>query len=103
LYSQGAPSDPNETIFNWNGRAFRCPPNTHWKPGVKSGGMDRLGQAKRLMVLGNTLRYKRYLKDFPVYLIDNVWDDTAISGFGRKKEYVLQTSTKVADRYIRMT
>jgi adenine-specific DNA-methyltransferase len=103
LYSQGAPSDPDETAFEWNGRAFRCPPNTHWKPGVKSGGMTRLGNAKRLMVLGNTLRYKRYVNDFPVYLIDNVWDDTAISGFGRKKEYVVETSTKVMERCVLMT
>ena len=87
LYYQGAPSDPNE-------REFSCPPNTHWKPGVKSGGMDNLAKANRLMLVGNTLRYKRYVNDYPVYLIDNVWNDTAISGFARKKEYVVETSSK---------
>ena len=103
LYSQGAPSDPTEIDFVWRGSTFRCPPNTHWKPGVKSGGMARLAEANRLMLIGNTLRYKRYLNDFPVYVLDNVWDDTARSGFARKKEYVVETSTKVVERCLLMT
>ncbi len=103
LYSQGAPSDPSEIDFTWKSRVFRCPPNTHWKPGVKSGGMQMLASANRLMQVGNTLRYKRYLNDYPVYLVDNIWNDTAISGFGRKKEYVVETSVKVVERCILMT
>ena len=103
VYSQGAASDPTETNFEWRGRVFKCPPNTHWKPGVKSGGMARLATANRLMLVGNTLRYKRYLNDYPVYQIDNVWNDTAISGFGRKKEYVVETSVKVIERCLLMT
>jgi len=89
LYSQGSPSDPEDEIFSWRGQTFRCPANTHWKPGVKSGGMAQLAGANRLMLIGNTLRYKRYLNDFPVYQMDNVWNDTARSGFARKKEYVV--------------
>ena len=103
VYSQGAPSDPSEREFKFEGKVFTCPPNTHWKPGVKSGGMQRLANAKRLMVVGNTLSYKRYVDDFPVYLLDNVWNDTAISGFARKKEYVVETSTKVIERCLLMT
>lgn len=103
LYSQGSPSDPADEVFHWRGRDFRCPANTHWKPGVKSGGMQRLAEANRLMLVGNTLRYKRYIDDFPVYQIDNVWNDTARSGFARKKEYVVETSEKVVQRCILMT
>ncbi len=103
LYSQGSPSDPADELFVWEGREFRCPANTHWKPGVKSGGMGRLAEANRLMLIGNTLRYKRYVDDFPVYQIDNVWNDTARSGFARKKEYVVETSEKVVQRCILMT
>jgi len=55
------------------------------------------------MPIGNTLRYKRYLDDYPVYLMDNVWNDTAISGFARKKAYVVETSTKVIERCLLMT
>ena len=103
LYSQGSPSDPVDEVFNWRGRDFRCPSNTHWKPGVKSGGMSRLAHARRLMLVGNTLRYKRYVDDFPVYQIDNIWNDTARSGFARKKEYVVETSEKVVQRCMLMT
>ena len=103
LYSQGSASDPDERFFEWCGNRFECPANTHWKPGVKSGGMGRLAKARRLMLVGNTLRYKRYLNDFPVYEIDNVWDDTARSGFARKKQYVVETSEKVLERCLLMT
>ncbi len=102
LYSQGAPSDMAERDFIWNGRKYSCPPNTHWKPGVKSGGMQRLADAKRIMLVGNTLRYKRYVNDFPVYAVDNVWTDTARSGFARKKAYAVETSEKVVERCMMM-
>lgn len=103
LYSQGAPSDLSETKFEWCGRMFECPSNTHWKPGRKGPGMKRLASAGRFMSIGNTLRYKRRLNDYPVYLLDNVWNDTAISGFARKKTYVVETSAKVIERCLLMT
>jgi len=65
--------------------------------------MDKLAEANRLMLVGNTLRYKRYVEDFPVYLLDNVWNDTTRSGFGRKKQYVVETSPKVVERCVLMT
>lgn len=65
--------------------------------------MQLLADANRLMLVGNTLRYKRYVDDFPVYQIDNVWNDTARSGFARKKEYVVETSEKVVQRCVLMT
>ncbi|HVB82938.1 MAG TPA: site-specific DNA-methyltransferase [Candidatus Binataceae bacterium] len=103
LYSQGAPSDPADLVFEWRGEKYKCPSNTHWKPGVKSGGMQKLADANRLMLVGNTLRYKRYIEDNPVSEIDNVWNDTAISGFGRKKRYVVETNQKVVERCILLT
>ena len=65
--------------------------------------MSRLAAANRLMLVGNTLRYKRFVTDYPVYELDNVWNDTARSGFARKKEYVVETSTKVIERCLLMT
>lgn len=103
LYSQGSPSDPEDRIFEWEGKKYECPANTHWKPGVLSGGMQKLADANRLMLVGNTLRYKRYIEDNPVSEIDNVWNDTAISGFGRKKQYVVETNLKVIERCLLMT
>lgn len=103
LYGQGDPSEPEEKIFIFQNKKFICPVNTHWKTSVKGGGMNRLAIANRFMIAGNTLRYKRYVNDYPVYQIDNVWNDTAISGFARKKQYVVETSTKVIERCILMT
>lgn len=40
IYSQGSPSDPQDRVLVWEGKTYTCPPNTHWKPGVKSGGMS---------------------------------------------------------------
>ena len=94
LYSQGAPSDPSERFSEWEGRTFECPPNTHWKPGVKSGGLAQLAKAARLILVGNTLRYKRYLDDFPVTELDTAWNDTAISGFGRKSNLSLRRAPR---------
>ena len=103
LFGQGAPSDPEEYAFEFEGRTYLCPPSNHWKPGVKSGGMAALACARRLIAIGNTLSYLRYVDDYPVYQIDNVWNDTAISGYGRKKQYVVETSTKVIERCLLMT
>ncbi len=103
VFSQGAPSDLEERFFDWQGTRYSCPPNSHWKPGVKSGGMQRLADAGRLMLVGKTVRYKRYFDDYPVVEVENVWNDTAISGFARKKEYVVETSVKVIERCILMT
>ncbi|MBZ5540493.1 MAG: site-specific DNA-methyltransferase [Acidobacteriia bacterium] len=103
LYSQGAPSDPADRIFEFRGKKYQCPPNTHWKTSVKNGGMDRLARANRILVLSETLRYKRYLEDYPVSELDNVWEDTGTSGFARKKQFVVETNPKVIERCILMT
>ena len=66
-------------------------------------GLSNLARARRLIGLGNTLCYVRYLADFQVFPIVNNWDDTGISGFGDPKIYVVQTLSKVVARCILMT
>lgn len=65
--------------------------------------MRQLAYANRLMAIGDTLRFKRFLNDFSVSPIDSVWEDTAISGFGRKKQFVVETNVKVIERCMLMT
>jgi adenine-specific DNA-methyltransferase len=82
--------------------------NRTYKPGkgtFKSDhrGLSNLAKSRRLIPLGNTLCYVRFLNDFPVYPIVNNWDDTTVSGFGDPKIYVVQTLTKVIQRCILMT
>ena len=66
-------------------------------------GMERLVDAKRVVNVGNTIRYIQYLDDFPVSPINNLWSDTGIAGFASDKLYVVQTSTKVVERCLLMT
>ncbi len=65
--------------------------------------MDRLAHAGRLYDFGRQLRAKRYVSDFPVTPINNMWDDTQRGSFVGKKIYVVQTSEKVIERCILMT
>ena len=100
LASQGLGATPPEAI-SFGGRSFPCPANSHWK--TTPQGIDNLIRANRLFVLGNSLRYKRYLDDFPALPLTNVWIDVGISGFADKKRYVVQTNIKVVQRCILMT
>jgi len=63
--------------------------------------MARIEHARRLVISGNTLFYRRYLQDFPVYPLTNIWTDTS-SSFGERM-YVVQTTTKVIERCLLMT
>ena len=65
-------------------------------------GLGRLDQARRLVAVGNTLSYVRFIVDFPAIPLNSLWDDTSISGFGDPKVYVVQTLSKVVQRCILM-
>jgi adenine-specific DNA-methyltransferase len=100
ITSQGISGESSDPLL-WNGKSYKLPANSHWK--TTPVGMERLAKQHRLMAIGETLRFKRLLNDFPVSPINAAWDDTAVSGFGRKKEYVVETNTKVIERCMLMT
>ena len=83
----------------FEGRTF-FPAKGGWKTNAE--GMENLRKAGRLFVVGNTLRYVRYLDDFPYSIVNNFWTDTVISGFGDPKIYVVRTSKKVIERCMLM-
>ena len=98
LAAQG--SSGNVEPFEWNGRTFKVAANSHWK--TTPIGMEKLAASHRIMALGNTLRYKRYLDDFPVFPVSNIWSDTGTSGFAGKKLYTVQTNPSVIERCLLM-
>ncbi|MDD5605688.1 MAG: site-specific DNA-methyltransferase, partial [Dehalococcoidales bacterium] len=52
----------------------------------------------------NGIGYVRYLNDFPVMPVTNLWTDTVGQNqFSGEKIYVVQTATKVVDRCLQMT
>jgi len=65
-------------------------------------GMSRLRFAQRIGLAGKTLSYIRYIEDFPVYPLNNSWEDTVTAGFASDKLYVVQTNTKVIERCMLM-
>jgi adenine-specific DNA-methyltransferase len=89
------------TVFpvELDGRSF-VPGRGGWKTNV--AGMNRLKAARRLIALGNTLSYVRFIDDFPAFQLTNLWDDTTTAGFGDPKVYVVQTNAKVVERCILM-
>ena len=86
--------------FSYEGKTF----------GVKKGtfktdanGLRRIARAKRMIFIGNTLRYVRRLDDFNIFPYSNLWTDTITSGFSDPKVYVVQTNRTVVERCILMT
>ena len=86
--------------FEYHGRTF-TPGRRYWSTSIE--GLKRLEKSDRIVISGNTIRYKRYEEDFPVMLIGNNWPDVALSSFGDNKIYIVQTSTKVIQRCLLMT
>jgi len=91
----------NTEPFEFNGKSFRVPSNCHWK--TTPTGMQRLADSNRLLAMGNSLRYKRYLSDFPLFPVSNIWTDMGTSGFAAKKLYTVQTNPAVVQRCLLMT
>jgi len=100
LTSQGSASE--ETPFEFKGKVFRPRSNSHWKANYPDG-MERLKNARRIQLSGNTLNYVRFLDDYPVKPMTNSWMDTSFAGFATNKRYVVETNVKVIQRCILMT
>lgn len=86
--------------IEFEGRDFYPTGTAGWK--TTSEGMAKLKAAGRLAVQGNSLAYIRYIDDFPVMPLNNIWNDTQ-SGSGMDKRYVVQTNAAVIQCCILMT
>ena len=85
-------------LVEFRGRSYG-PGGRYWSTSPQ--GMARIKWTNRLLVTGRTLFYKRYLEDFPVFPLSNMWTDTS-SSFGERL-YVVQTTTKTVERCLLMT
>ena len=95
VVSDGAASSPQPLIIF--GETYRPGSNEHWKTTID--GMYRLANADRLSPTTRKRMYRRYFNDFPIYSINNNWQDVrgALS-----KTYVVQTSEFITQRCILM-
>lgn len=99
LTSQSGPGDIPETRFTWNNKTYRLKSGS-WKTSME--GLKRLAEKNRLWFLEKTVYYKRYVNDFPIQPINNIWSDTTISGYASDKIYAVQTLPKVIERCVLM-
>ena len=86
--------------FEFEGHPFHPGANRHWKTQVN--GLRRAVKADRLFRSTNSLRYKRFNRDFPVTEIHNTWTDTMVGSFHEPRRYVVETSPKVVARCLLM-
>ncbi len=93
ITSQGNPLIP----FEYNGKTY----TQAWKTNIE--GLRNLAERNRLHVAANSLQYVRYLDDFPVVPITQLWTDTGTGSFTEDKRYVVQTAIKVIQRCMLMT
>ncbi len=100
LTSQGA-TESGGYSFQHHKHDFGSAAGRHWTTSLE--GMKRVHFAGRMVAPSlNSLRFVRYLKDFPASELSSVWSDTATGAFTDDKVYVVQTNTKVIERCILM-
>jgi adenine-specific DNA-methyltransferase len=100
LRSQGATSSGSES-FSFQSKEYHPGVTMHWKTTVE--GLKRLANHKRIVVEGNLIRYVRYMDDFPVYPLTNIWIDTGgVQSRTDPKIYVVQTGTTTIQRCLIM-
>lgn len=91
---------PGSFEIEHQGKTFLPNPN-YWK--TSKEGIYKLISKNRVVIEGRKLRYVRYLDDFPVFNLSNVWSD--IGGIQSRtdgKVYVVQTSVKAIQRCMLM-
>jgi adenine-specific DNA-methyltransferase len=94
-------TDKSRFPVSFDGIDF-VPGRGYWK--TNPVGMARLLAARRLGApTSNSLTYVRFLDDFPLAALSNVWTDTQTGAFTDAKMYVVQTNTKVIERCLLMT
>jgi adenine-specific DNA-methyltransferase len=86
--------------IKFNGEDY-YPKKGEWK--THRGGIEKLLLARRTGLAGETLRYVRFINDFPAFPLNNFWGDTGVAGFVSDKKYVVETSTKLVERCVLMT
>jgi len=105
LTSQSLGRAKGEGAASWfpvelDGETFRPPITSRWK--TNQQGMEALKQAGRLEGTKSRLGYVRFLDDFPVFALNNIWSDVAAS-FMADKFYAVQTAAKVIQRFMTLT
>jgi adenine-specific DNA-methyltransferase len=83
--------------IDWEGQTYTA--GKRWWGNPKET-VEKLLRVGRVARVGNTLRYTRYIDDFPADRLSNLWDGL---GGASNPIYVVQTNTKIIERCLLMT
>ena len=100
LTSQGASG--TDQRFEYAGKVWEPPKGMHWKTNVE--GLKTLAEKNRIIVEGSSIRYIRFMDDYPIFPIANLWTD--IGGIQNRQDgklYVVQTAQLAVQRCLLMT
>ncbi len=84
--------------IDYVGRTFSPGGGRSWK--TNQTGIKRLKKAGRVGATGKSVRYRRYLNDYPSVEASNIWSDIAVR---TDKQYVVETATGAIQRCMLMT
>ncbi|MFN0156352.1 MAG: site-specific DNA-methyltransferase [Gaiella sp.] len=107
MLSQSIGRDKGEGAASWfpvtiDAKVFLPNDRSRWK--TNEEGMQRLLEARRVQITGNTISYVRYLDDFPAIALGAVWEDIGgIQSRSDPKIYAVQTATVAVQRCVLMT
>jgi adenine-specific DNA-methyltransferase len=97
VMSAGAPKDGAVPV-NYEGREYFPAANNHWK--IAANELEIVGKKGRLLPLGKTMTFKKYLDEAPYTPLSNIWLDTMESTYAVQRFYVVQTAEKAIARCV---
>ena len=90
----------NTDPYTYQGRSFLPTRGRHWS--TTHSGLNAMAAAGRLTIIGERLGWRRYLSDYGVTALNNIWTDTAQGGRALDRIYVVQTLERVIERVMLM-
>jgi len=99
MTSQSA-SSTTSVPFEFEGQKF-FPGSGGWKTNLQ--GFTHLDTAGRIVRRDKSLSYVRYIDDFPVVPVSNLWLDTRWGFDASERIYVVQTNVRAVQRCLLMT
>ena len=97
VMSSGESGEGSKPLI-YEGKKYLPSKGRHWSISVEE--LEKVGEKGRLLPIGNTMTFKKYLDEAPYTPLTNVWMDTMESTYAVQRNYVVQTAEKVISRCV---
>lgn len=95
-----SPKPPGSDPLTFSGKVYLPGKSQFWKTSIN--GLVRLGRAGRLIPRAKSISYMRFLDDFRILPLNNIWQDVRWGFDASEKRYVVETNERVIQRCILM-